>query len=183
MGCRLPNNHLGLCQIQVTCSRRTSMKEKAQLAQQEVLWQEIKMSRSASAKVALARANSLIAAEQAGAAIVAPKGNKAQWHANFAVDEFATALRDVPVVKLPPGGGGGETPPPCGLVALAPGQSLADLLHMLRVEHGFGPHVRVSCHAPSSGESVLLTALPPPLELLPLLPDVDDVELRVSEPL
>ena len=30
---------------QVTCSRRTSMKEKAQLAQQEVLWQEIKMSR------------------------------------------------------------------------------------------------------------------------------------------
>ena len=41
---------------QVTCSRRTSMKEKAQLAQQEVLWQEIKMSRSASAKAsALAR--------------------------------------------------------------------------------------------------------------------------------
>ena len=63
----LPNNHLGLCRVRVAGSRRENMKEKAELQQQERLWQEIKASREASAKVAEARAEALLKAEQAAA--------------------------------------------------------------------------------------------------------------------
>ena len=86
------------------------------------------MSKSAAAKVAEARAFALLKAEQAGAEIShrltpshivshrltpsteqagteikAPKGNRAQWHANFTLDEFTFTSRDLCVyqVRLP----------------------------------------------------------------------------------
>ena len=63
-GCMLLNNHMGLCQVKTVGSRRESMKEKAELQQQEQLWHEIKSSREASTKVAEARAEALLKTEQ-----------------------------------------------------------------------------------------------------------------------
>ena len=63
-GCQLPNNHLGLCQIRVEGTRRSSMKEKAELQNQEQLWQEIKSRKETRDHVDQARADALKRTEQ-----------------------------------------------------------------------------------------------------------------------
>ena len=65
-GCQLPNNHLGLCQIRVEGTRRSSMKEKAELQNQEQLWQEIKSRKETRDHVDQARADALKRTEQVG---------------------------------------------------------------------------------------------------------------------
>ena len=44
------------------------------------------------------RADALKKAEEAGTAIKAQRGNRAQWHANFKLDEFSSSYRDVDVL-------------------------------------------------------------------------------------
>ena len=159
-GCQLPNNHLGLCQIRVEGTRRSSMKEKAELQNQEQLWQEIKSRKETRDHVDQARADALkrteqvgsdrpaptpapfpptpspppphpLPSSQAGAAIKAPRGNKSQWHKAFQLDEFMDAMRTVNVLHEVAGGG---APQLRGMLVLGPGHTRADVYHMLRTE-------------------------------------------------
>eukprot|EP00908_Phaeocystis_cordata_P001217 Transcript_11305.p1 GENE.Transcript_11305~~Transcript_11305.p1 ORF type:complete len:652 (+),score=120.80 Transcript_11305:341-2296(+) len=167
-GCMLPNNHLGLCQVRVAGTRRENMKEKAELQQQEQLWQEIKSSREASAKVAEARAEALLKAEQAGADIKAPRGNRAQWHANFQLDEFVDTSRDVPVMHESESGLQLR-----GMLIIGPGHTLADAYHMLRTELQIEPErgaYMVTCFTPHDGKRVSFSDYSPQTEVLGLLP-------------
>ena len=168
-GCQLPNNHLGLCQIRVEGTRRSSMKEKAELQNQEQLWQEIKSRRrrattstrrgrtrssGPSRWAAIAppapppaplppyplRSSPPPSSSQAGAAIAAPWGNKSQWHKAFQLDEFMDAMRTVNVLHEVAGGG---APQLRGMLVLGPGHTRADVYHMLRTElqaRGPPPH-------------------------------------------
>ena len=68
-------------------------------------------------------------AHQAGADIKAPRGNRAQWHANFQLDEFVDTSRDVPVMHESESGLQLR-----GMLIIGPGHTLADAYHMLRTE-------------------------------------------------
>jgi len=174
----LPNNHNGLCQVAVLGSRRESLKEKSLLVEQEALWHEIKSSRKANAKVALARADNLLKTEQAGAAIRASKGNRAQWHANFKLDEFSSSLRDVCVLLETESG-----PQLQGLLVLGAGHTLADSFHMLRSELQLWHASKIctlDCYSPEEDVRTRISDMPPHLQILPLLP-TSYCELIVSQ--
>ena len=47
----------------------------------------------------MARADALKKAENGGVTIKAPRGNRSQWHANFKLDEFNSAARDLTVLQ------------------------------------------------------------------------------------
>jgi len=191
--CPLQNNHPGLCQIRaaVRGSRRAGLKEKATHDQQTRLWEEIVSKREVAARLANARADSLREAEKAGTSIVAPRGHKAQWHANFKLDEFSAALRELRVLALPAdddgqGGGAAREPAPGsegelrGMVVVGQGNTLADLAHMLRTELGFRRGAEVACVS-ADGTCLRLSGLPQHLELTRLLPQ-GACELRVRDP-
>ena len=168
-GCMLPNNHLGLCQVRVCGSRREHMKEKAELQQQEQLWQEIKSSREANVKVAEARSEALLKAEQAGTEIKVARGNRAQWHANFQLDEFVDTPRELCVLQE---GAAGEQLR--GMLIIGPGQTIADAYHMLRCELQIQPTrdsaYEVTCFTPHDGERLSLSKYSSQTELLGILP-------------
>lgn len=201
LGCMLRNNHNGLCQIQpkVRGSRRASLQERAQMQQQQRLWQEITGKREVTTRLAQARARALREAEKAGTTIVAPKGNLAQWHINFRMDEFSAALREVRVVAFPEVANSGSDSDTIqtrgddaameqtvgelrGVIVLGFGDSLGDMAHMLRTELGFRRDANIVCFTRDNGGSLELSSMPQRLKVLPLLPD-GDCELHVRDPM
>ena len=105
---------------------------------------------------------------QGGADIKAPRGNRAQWHANFQLDEFIDTARDVPVMHECETGLQLR-----GMLIIGPGHTLADAYHMLRTELQIEP-VReaymVTCLTPHDGKRFSFSAYSPQTEVLGLLP-------------
>jgi hypothetical protein len=105
---------------------------------------------------------------QSGADIKAPRGNRAQWHANFQVDEFIDTARDVPVMHESEAGLQLR-----GMLIIGPGHTLADAYHMLRTELQIEPvheAYMVTCLTPHDGKRFSFSAYSPQTEVLVLLP-------------
>lgn len=105
---------------------------------------------------------------QAGADIKAPRGNRAQWHANFQLDEFVDTSRDVPVMHESESGLQLR-----GMLIIGPGHTLADAYHMLRTELQIEPErgaYMVTCFTPHDGKRVSFSDYSPQTEVLGLLP-------------
>lgn len=109
--------------------------------QQQQLYAEIQAQHRD--KLALARAEALKRAEEAGADIKAPRGLTHQWHANFRIDEFAQqgVCRDICVLQPGAAGANGAAGaagagalPLRGMLVLGPGHSIADTRKMLLTE-------------------------------------------------
>eukprot|EP00966_Prymnesium_polylepis_P069282 1610004-Prymnesium_polylepis.1 len=96
------------------------------MAKQQQLWHEIQTNRRVAQQVAVARAEALKKIEEEGHAIKQARGNRAQWHANFKLDEFdgpIGAARELCVIQEDIGTGARELR---GLLVLGRGHSLAD---------------------------------------------------------
>ena len=72
-------------QVRISGSRRDAVRQRTEMALQEQLWRDIQLSKESRDQVAIARADALKKAEDEGATIRAPRGNRSQWHANFRV--------------------------------------------------------------------------------------------------
>lgn len=73
--------------MRIEGSRRETVNKQREIQLQEKLFNEIQLSKESRDIVAEARAVTLKAAEDRGVAIKAPRGNRAQWHTNFLLDE------------------------------------------------------------------------------------------------
>ena len=105
---------------------------------------------------------------QAGADIKAPRGNRAQWHAHFQLDEFIDTARDVPVMHECEAGLQLR-----GMLIIGPGHTLADAYHMLRTELQIEPEreaYMVTCLTPHDSKRFSFSAYSPQTEVLGLLP-------------
>lgn len=108
---------------------------------------------------------------QEGAFIKAQRGNRAQWHANFRLDEFVATARDLCVLQE---GGPGGAPEARGLLVIGPGHTLADTYKMLLTEHQLCPTSgtwRLSCVASDGTVLTVLSDAQLDAEVLPLLPE------------
>jgi len=172
-GCKLPNNHLGLCQVHIEGNRRAKVKATTEIQEQAQLWNEIKTDRRISHQVAVARAESLKKTEEAGVSIRASKGNIAQWHANFKLDEFVQPFyftRDMCVLQEAPETGERYIR---GLLIIGNGHTLSDAYQMLMTEHQLCPegHWHLICVDSEGNSLVDLGGCDPQSDMIQLLPD------------
>jgi len=121
---------------------------------------------------------SYLAHRQAGTSIRATRGNRAQWHANFKLDEFSKGWRELHVLHT----SGAAEPTLRGMLILGPGHTLADAYHMLRTElQLWKPGCSLSLMTKPGGAAVALSDLPPSTDLLPLLPAACELLVRETD--
>jgi hypothetical protein len=152
LGCSDSASSVGLdgpawCNVKVAKGSRVQvLKARSELEQQQELYHDIQQKRHVREKVASARANALIRAEQRGASIKAAK-HAEQWHANFRIDEFDSRCRDICVLQPPHESSangaareGAAAPAEVrGVLVLGPGHTLADTRKMLLTEFQLRP--------------------------------------------